>query len=178
MIFGKTRSDPKYLLDSLIYLAESQAPYIHVILSYVVSITLYITQPLVRILLWIINPSVSMISFAHVFIAQWSDTVPSRNVWFQVRIHLTLFHFNTSLPCGPSISDCTYVVPDLNGANVQMIWVRAVIYPPLPPTNFRVSHPNQYLYLHFSNQWFREPPSIFSTVTCGERSRHSLNTLN
>ena len=35
----KTRSDPKYLLDSLFYLAESQAPYIHVILSYVVSIT-------------------------------------------------------------------------------------------------------------------------------------------
>ena len=38
MILGKTRSNPKYLLDSLIYLAESQAPYIHVILSYVVSI--------------------------------------------------------------------------------------------------------------------------------------------
>ena len=35
----KTRSDLKYLLDSLIYLAGSQAPYIHVILSYVVSIT-------------------------------------------------------------------------------------------------------------------------------------------
>ena len=37
-IFDMTRSDPKYLLDSLIYLAGSQAPYIHVILSYVVSI--------------------------------------------------------------------------------------------------------------------------------------------
>ena len=35
----KTRSDLKYLLDSLIYLAESRAPYIHVILSYIVSIT-------------------------------------------------------------------------------------------------------------------------------------------
>ena len=35
----KTRSDQKYLLDSLLYLAGSQAPYIHVILSYVVSIT-------------------------------------------------------------------------------------------------------------------------------------------
>ena len=32
MIFVKTRSDPKYLLDSLFYLAGSQAPYIHVIL--------------------------------------------------------------------------------------------------------------------------------------------------
>ena len=29
----KTRSDLKYLLDSLIYLAGSQTPYIHVILS-------------------------------------------------------------------------------------------------------------------------------------------------
>ena len=48
-IFVKTRSDLKYLLDSLFYLAD-------VILSYVVSITLYINQPLVRILLWINNP--------------------------------------------------------------------------------------------------------------------------
>ena len=39
MILYKTRSDPKYLLDSLFYLAGSQVPYIHVILSYVVSIT-------------------------------------------------------------------------------------------------------------------------------------------
>ena len=52
----KTRSDPKYLLDSLIYLAGSRAPYIHVILSYVVSITWYIIQPLVRLLLCITNP--------------------------------------------------------------------------------------------------------------------------
>ena len=35
----KTRSDPKYLLDSLFYLAGSRTPYIHVILSYIVSIT-------------------------------------------------------------------------------------------------------------------------------------------
>ena len=55
MIFGKTRSDLKYLLDSLFYLAGSWAPYIHVILSYVVSITWYINQPLVRLLLCIIN---------------------------------------------------------------------------------------------------------------------------
>ena len=84
-----------------------------------------------------------------------------------------------SLPHGPwSISDCTYVVPDSNGANVLMIWVRAVIYLPLPPTNSRVSCPNQYLYLYFSNQLFREPLGIFSTVTCGKRLRHSSNTLN
>ena len=56
MIFGKTRSDAKYLLDSLFYLAGSQAPYVHVILSYIVSITLCINQPLLRILLHIINP--------------------------------------------------------------------------------------------------------------------------
>ena len=56
MIFVKTRSDPNYLLDSLFYLAGSQAPYIHVILSYVVSITQYINQPLVRLLLHITNP--------------------------------------------------------------------------------------------------------------------------
>ena len=35
----ETRSDPKYLLDSLSLLAGSRAPYIHVIPSYVVSIT-------------------------------------------------------------------------------------------------------------------------------------------
>ena len=35
MILGKTRSNLKYLLDSLFYLAGSQAPYIHIILSYV-----------------------------------------------------------------------------------------------------------------------------------------------
>ena len=56
LIFGKTRSNLKYILDSLFYLAGSQAPYIHVILSYIVSITIYINQPLVRVLLHIINP--------------------------------------------------------------------------------------------------------------------------
>ena len=56
MTFGKTRSNPKYLSDSLFYLGGSHAPYIHVILSYIVSITIYINQPLVRILLHIINP--------------------------------------------------------------------------------------------------------------------------
>ena len=39
--------------------------------------------------------AVSMISFAQVWAAQWSDTIPDRNVWFTIRIHLTLFHFNT-----------------------------------------------------------------------------------
>ena len=88
---------PLYLLDnSLIYLAGSWAPFIHIILSYVVSITWYITQPLVRMLLQIINPSVNMISFAQVCAAQWSGTVSSPNVWFIPGIHLTLFRFNNS----------------------------------------------------------------------------------
>ena len=45
-------------------------------------------------LLWIINLSVSMISFAQVWTVQWSETIPSWNVCFQVRIHLTWVHFN------------------------------------------------------------------------------------
>ena len=45
-------------------------------------------------LLQIINLSVSMISFAQVWTVQWSDTIPCQNVQFQVRIHLTWFHFN------------------------------------------------------------------------------------
>ena len=36
-----------------------------------------------------------MISFVQDCTAQWSDTIPSWNVQFQVRINLTLFHFNT-----------------------------------------------------------------------------------
>ena len=95
IIFSKTRSDLKYLLDSLYYLAGSWAPYIHVILPYVVPITWYINQPLVRILLRIINLSVSMISLTQVWTAQWSNTIHTWNVQFQVGIHLTLFCFNT-----------------------------------------------------------------------------------
>ena len=39
--------------------------------------------------------AVNMISFAQVWTAQWTDTIPSRNVRFTIRIHLTLFCFNT-----------------------------------------------------------------------------------
>ena len=79
----------------LIVSAGSWAPYIHVILSYVVSITWYITQPLVRLLLRITNPQLVIISFAQVQAAQWSDTIPTQNIWFTIGIHLTLFCFNT-----------------------------------------------------------------------------------
>ena len=58
MIFGKTRSDLKYLLDSLIYLAGRQVPYIHVILSYVKNTTAHYQS------------AVSMMSFAQVLTAQ------------------------------------------------------------------------------------------------------------
>ena len=68
MIFSKTRSDMKHLLDSLFYLAESQAPYIHVI--HVVSIIIYINQPLVRLLTVHYQSTVSMISFAQVWTVQ------------------------------------------------------------------------------------------------------------
>lgn len=46
------------------------------------------------------------------------------------------------LPHGPSLSDCIYISPDLNGADVQMLHMRVKIYPPVPPTNFRVSYLN------------------------------------
>ena len=64
----------------------SRAPYIQVILSYIVSITWYITQSLVRLTTAHYQSTVSMISFAQVLTAQWSDTIPSWNVQFQVRI--------------------------------------------------------------------------------------------
>ena len=46
------------------------------------------------------------------------------------------------LSCGLSLSDCIYISPDSNGADVQMLHVRVKIYPPVPPTNFRVSYLN------------------------------------
>ena len=54
----------------LILMARSQAPYIHVILADVVSITLYINKPLVRLTTAHYQSAVSMISFAQVLTAQ------------------------------------------------------------------------------------------------------------
>ena len=50
--------------------------------------------------------TVNMISFAQVRTAQWSNTIPCWNVWFTVRIHLTLFRFNSqdSLHAKPRIA--------------------------------------------------------------------------
>ena len=67
-------------------MTRSLAPYIHVILADVVSITLYINKPLVRLTTVHYQSAVSMISFAQVLTAQWSDTIPKRNVRFQVGI--------------------------------------------------------------------------------------------
>ena len=74
-------------------MARSLAPYIHVILADVVSITLYINKPLVRLTTAHYQSTVSMISFAQVLTVQWSDTIPCRNVQFQVGItsHNILF---------------------------------------------------------------------------------------
>ena len=51
-------------------MAQSQAPYIHVILADVVSITLYINKPLVRLTTAHYQSAVSMIAFAQVLTAQ------------------------------------------------------------------------------------------------------------
>ena len=67
-------------------MAWSQAPYIHVILADVVSITLYINKPLVRLTTAYYQSAVSMISFAQVLTVQWSNTIPSWNAQFQVGI--------------------------------------------------------------------------------------------
>ena len=67
-------------------MAWSLAPYIHVILADVVSITLYINKPLVRLTTVHYQSAVSMISFAQVLTAQWSDTIPKWDVQFQVGI--------------------------------------------------------------------------------------------
>ena len=56
--------------NSLYIMAGSQAPYIHVILSYIVSITKYISQPLVRLTTAHYQAAVRMISFAQVLTAQ------------------------------------------------------------------------------------------------------------
>ena len=51
-------------------MARSLAPYIHVILADVVSITLYINKPLVRLTTAHYQSAVDMISFAQVLTAQ------------------------------------------------------------------------------------------------------------
>ena len=45
-----------------------------------------LTKPLVRLTTVHYQSAVSMISFAQVLTAQWSDTIPCQNVQFQVRI--------------------------------------------------------------------------------------------
>ena len=86
-VFVKTRSPTQVLVyNSLYYLAGSRTPYIHVILSLCSVHYKILTQPLVRLTTAHYQSAVSMISFAQVLTAQWSDTIPCPNVWFQVRI--------------------------------------------------------------------------------------------
>ena len=87
-------------------MARSLAPYIHVILTDVVSITLYINKPLVRLTTAHYQSAVSMISFAQVLTAQWSDTIPRRNVRFQVGITSPDIPFQQQLEPKQEINDC------------------------------------------------------------------------
>ena len=59
-----------FRLKFLILMAQSLAPYIHVILADIVSITLYINKPLVRLTTEHYQSTVSMTSFAQVLTAQ------------------------------------------------------------------------------------------------------------
>ena len=65
------------------------------------SITCYITQPLVSNTTAHYKSTVSMILFAQVWTVQWSNTIPRWNVQLLVRIHLTWFHFNSLLRSFP-----------------------------------------------------------------------------
>ena len=59
-------------------------------------------------LLWITNPSVSMISFASAVTVQWSNTIPSWNAQLLVGIHLTLLPIQQLTTWTPStFSDCS-----------------------------------------------------------------------
>lgn len=44
-----------------------------------------------------------------------------------------------SLPRGPTVEDCTYVASSANGNDLQMVRIRAYIYPPKSPSISRVS---------------------------------------
>ena len=82
-------------------MAWSQAPYIHVILADVVPITWYL---IVRLTTVHYQSTVNMISFPQVLTAQWSNTIPCQNVWFQVGItsHDIPFQQKTQQICSPS----------------------------------------------------------------------------
>ena len=54
-----------------------------------------LNKPLVRLTTAHYQSAVSMISFAQVLTAQWSNTIPCQNVWVSIGIDLTLFHFNS-----------------------------------------------------------------------------------
>ena len=68
------------MYNSLYYLAGSRAPYIHIILSYIVSITWYITQPLV--------------SYAAV------DYQSYQSAWYHLhRLYCAMIQYNSKLEC-------------------------------------------------------------------------------
>ena len=57
-----------------------------------------LNKPLVRLTTADYQSAVSMISFAQVLTAQWSDTIPCRNFRFQVRITSHDIPFQQTLP--------------------------------------------------------------------------------
>ena len=64
-----------------------------------------LSKPLVILNAVHYQSGVIMISFAQVSTVQWSNTIPSQNIWFQVRIDLTLFHFNKDITT-KALFDC------------------------------------------------------------------------
>ena len=92
-----------------------------------------LSKPLVRLTTAHYQSTVSMISFAQVWAAQWSDMIPSQNVQFTIGIHLTLFRFNsikvwscghhslTYLRCKSQYSLCLYIT-DLLKIRASSLW--------------------------------------------------------
>ena len=77
-----------YCLSPYCYGSESSSLYTHNTSWCSVHYMIF-SKPLVRLTTAHYQSTVSVISFAQVLTAQWSDTIPSWNVRFQVRIDLT-----------------------------------------------------------------------------------------
>ena len=149
-------------------MARSLAPYIHVILADVVSITLYINKPLVRLTTAHYQSAVSMISFAQVLTAQWSDTIPKRNVQFSFGITSLdiLFQHNDV-----SQYDCTYSETAIYTARGSCIFPPTCPRPPLlglglfPPSLCHFWSLSG-LYLHFMPECFQLQHLLLLLLLC------------
>ena len=97
-------------------MAGSLAPYIHVILSYIVSITMYYSAISKTMMLQITSLSVSMTSFASDNTVQLSDTIPSWNVQLKHGIHLTLI----------LLQQVGHFFSYMNSYHVQFSWLHII----------------------------------------------------